>query len=206
MITDCYPVGVRRARLQAIRTKKQLDDVDARWATCPFCKSDDECTVEHLLVACPSAALSELRSHMMRRVRVVSDEFMNPLANAAYLGMRPAIGVLTPPMQSNQADPVAEQARRDGWLRIVLGGRSGLPTMTANQARAWGFHVPASLVGGQTVVSVDLASKWDDDLWPAHRYQLTKIRFSTHVVTSEYLLALDSMYAEALEAWLAADS
>lgn len=203
MLTDCYPVGRRMRRLQAIRQQVPVEDVDERWGWCPCCKSDAECTLEHLAVTCPSAELAEVRAHMMRRVRAVSAEFMVAGVNATHYGTSVVVGVLTPHMRPDERDEAAEQARVDGWLRIILGGRTCLPALTANQARSWGFHVPPTVAESQMIIAVDLSCRWDDDMWPRHRYQLTKVRFSTHVVTAEYLLYIDDVYKKALEAWLA---
>lgn len=207
MQTDCYAVGSRLLRLMATYRKVREDDMDSFWALCPFCKQEDiECTTTHLLVTCRSAALTAIRQDMQQRVRNVSDPFLRTTTvrkggGASGEDMEFVVGLLTPSTHV-QRDTDAEDARVAGWIRIILGGRTALPVLTGDQARVWAYYVPQDLPNNRKIVQVDLSSNWDDIMWRERRRDIVKIRFDTHVITAQYLMVLDRLYHQAMDAWL----
>jgi hypothetical protein len=197
-LTDCYPVGERLRRRQAILQQLPLEAVDPVWAACPWCAGAVPCTTRHLLVSCPSQPLKTLRDDMVRRVRCVSEPFLHPaVPPSSGLTSAVACGVLGPGPDM-LGELAAEEARAAAWMRIILGGRTELPVMMAAQARSCGFHVPLTVPATRMIVAIDLASNWNDAKWPSLRYKMVKIRFNTHVVTAEYLLAVDRAYGAAM--------
>ena len=207
MLTDCYFSGERLRRVMACRQGVPLDHFDVRWSLCPFCQSDfAECTVSHLLLECPSAQLTDLRLHTLEAIAALSASTLRVMAQSAHLSTPGlpfiyTVALLTPPVH-----PVPgvwqEQRRREAWMRIIMGGRTSLPVLTAHYARLWGFAVPQNLAPQLRIVQVDLASNWDDVNWRERRRDMVKLRFDTHVICAQWLMDVDRMYHRAMDEWL----
>ena len=84
------------------------------------------------------------------------------------------------------------------WCRVILGGSTAYPLMSAGEARQWRLSVPSTVGDAVMIRSVDLLSNWDDGERSAQRTAAVRARFQTHVATGEYLMAVDELYQDAM--------